>query len=42
MADGKATKIILPAELSNVATFGTVLQESLNDSTKNVKKGPRE
>ena len=42
MADGKATKIILPAELSNVAAFGTVLQESLNDSTKNVKKGPRE
>ena len=42
MADGNATKIILPAELSNVATFGTVLQESLNDSTKTIKKGPRE
>ena len=49
MADGIATKIILPAELSNVATFGTVLQETLKNDPK-VKppklpkdmKGPRE
>ncbi len=49
MADGIATKIILPAELSNVATFGTVLQETLKNEPK-VKppkppkemKGPRE
>ena len=49
MANGIATKIILPAELSNVATFGTVLQETLKNDPK-VKppklpkdmKGPRE
>lgn len=29
MADGKATKIILPAELQGIASFGTVLKESL-------------
>ena len=34
MADGIATKIILPAELSNVATFGTVLQETLKNDPK--------
>ena len=36
VADGNATKIILPAELSNIATFGTVLQESLQHDTKPV------
>ena len=36
VADGHATKIILPAELSNIATFGTVLQESLQHDTKPV------
>ena len=36
IADGNATKIILPAELSNIATFGTVLQESLQHDTKPV------
>ena len=36
VADGNATKIILPAELSNIATFGTVLQESLQHDTKQV------
>ena len=33
MADGQSTKIILPAELNGVATFGTVL-----DEIKNTKK----
>lgn len=36
VADGNATKIILPAELSNIANFGTVLQESLQHDTKQV------
>ncbi len=31
MANGQATKIILPAELQNVASFGTVLQETMNE-----------
>ncbi len=31
MADGKSTKIIVPAELQNIVTFGTVLKESLTD-----------
>lgn len=31
MADGQSTKIILPADLQNVATFGTVLQETMNE-----------
>ena len=43
MADGIATKIILPAELSNVATFGTVLQETLkNDPTVKPPKLPKD
>ncbi len=29
VADGSATKIILPAELSHIASFGTILKESL-------------
>ena len=36
VADGNTTKIILRAELSNIATFGTVLQESLQHDTKPV------
>ncbi len=43
MADGHATKIILPADLQNVATFGTVLQETLENKPKPpIKKEPRE
>ena len=43
MADGNATKILLPADLQNVATFGTVLQETLGNEPKTtVKKGTRE
>lgn len=34
IADGQSTKIILPAELQNIASFGTVLKETLNDSKK--------
>ncbi len=34
IADGQSTKIILPAELSSIATFGTVLQESMKDNKK--------
>ena len=36
MADGQSTKIILPADLQNVANFGTVLQETMmKDDKKN-------
>ena len=34
MADGQATKIIVPAELQNVATFGTALKEVMKDKEK--------
>ena len=34
IADGQSTKIILPAELQNIASFGTVLKETLNDTKK--------
>jgi len=34
MADGQATKIIVPAELQNVATFGTALKEVMKDKDK--------
>ena len=30
LADGQSTKIILPSELSGIASFGTVLTETLN------------
>ncbi len=30
LADGQSTKIILPSELSGIASFGTVLKETLN------------
>ncbi len=31
MADGQATKIIVPSELQSIATFGTTLKEIMND-----------
>ncbi len=31
MADGQATKIIVPTDLQNIATFGTVLQETMKE-----------
>ena len=34
VADGQSTKIILPAELSNVASFGTVLNEMIDKKSK--------
>ena len=34
MADGQATKIILPANLQNVATFGTLLEETIGSEFK--------
>ncbi len=34
MADGQATKIIVPTDLQNIATFGTVLQETMKDKDK--------
>ena len=37
VADGKATKIIIPSELQNIATLGVALNETMND---NVTKAP--
>ncbi|MBE6140424.1 MAG: SPFH/Band 7/PHB domain protein [Firmicutes bacterium] len=34
VADGQSTKIIVPAELQNVATFGTTLKEVMKDDKK--------
>ena len=34
MADGQATKIIVPTDLQNVATFGTTLKEVMKDKEK--------
>ena len=34
IADGQSTKIILPSELSGIASFGTVLKETLNKDKK--------
>ena len=34
MAEGESTKIILPAELQNIATFGTTLKEVLHDKNE--------
>jgi len=31
IADGQSTKIILPADLSNIASFGTVLKETMKE-----------
>ena len=33
VADGQATKIIVPSELQNFATAGVTLNETLNDKT---------
>ena len=38
VADGKATKIIIPSDLQNIATLGVTLSESLNNEPKAVKK----
>lgn len=38
LADGKSTKIIVPAELSGVATFGTALKEVMEEKEDNTKK----
>lgn len=35
MADGQSTKIIVPSDLQNVATLGTMIQEMLNSHGKN-------
>ncbi len=46
MADGHATKILVPANLQNIATFGTVLKETIGIEDKpkhpKIEKGPRE
>ena len=34
MADGQATKIIVPSELQSIATIGTTIEEMFKDSTK--------
>ncbi len=34
MAEGESTKIILPAELQNIATFGTTLKEVMHDKNE--------
>ena len=34
VADGQATKIIIPSDLQNIATLGTVLSESFKESNK--------
>ena len=36
VADGKATKIIIPAELQGLATFGTSLKEFMKDNNKKI------
>lgn len=38
LANGKSTKIIVPAELSGVATFGTALKEVMEYNKNNTKK----
>ena len=37
VADGNATKIIVPAELSGIATFGTALKEVMEDKKQDKK-----
>lgn len=37
VADGKSTKIIVPAELQGVATFGTMIKETLDEKDKKSK-----
>ena len=38
LANGKSTKIIVPAELSGVATFGTTLKEVMEEKKNDTKK----
>ena len=38
MANGKATKIIVPSELQGIATFGTTLKEVIKDEKKDKSK----
>ena len=38
LANGKSTKIIVPAELSGVATFGTTLKEVMEEKKSDTKK----
>ncbi len=38
VADGKSTKLIIPAELNSVATFGSTLKEVLSDKKENSSK----
>lgn len=37
VANGKSTKIIVPAELQGIATFGTTLKETIKEDKKNSK-----
>lgn len=37
VADGKSTKIIVPAELQGVATFGTMIKETIEEEDKKSK-----
>ena len=37
VADGKSTKIIVPAELQGVATFGTMIKETIEEKDKKSK-----
>ena len=39
IANGNSTKIIVPAELQGIATFGTTLKEVMNDDKNKNKKG---
>ena len=34
VADGKATKIIIPSDLQNVATLGSAIKEMFNNDEK--------
>ena len=36
VADGKATKIIIPTDLQNIATLGVALNETMNNNTKTI------
>ena len=38
MANGKATKIIVPSELQGIATFGTTLKEVIKEEKKDKSK----
>ena len=38
IADGQSTKIIIPSNMEGIATFGTVLNEMINEKNKTEKK----